>query len=201
VIYGSESGVHVSGHASKEELKLMYNLVRPKYFMPVHGEYRHMVHHARLANDLGLSTDNILVGENGQVFEFVDGGVRSTTRVQAGNVLVDGSSVGDVGNVVLRDRRQLAQDGMIVVVLSVDKETGDLKAGPEVMSRGFVFVKESDELMESVKDVALQALEKCREKSINEWSGIKGQIRDSVGRLVFEKTRRKPVVLPFVQQV
>jgi len=200
VIYGPESGVHVSGHGSVEELKLMYNLVRPKYFMPIHGEFRHLVHHAKLAGDLGLSTDNILLGENGTAFRFGKKGVTRET-VPSGYVLVDGTSVGDVGNTVLRDRRQIAQDGMLVVVIAVDKETGDLVAGPEVMSRGFVFVKEADELMEEVKQKTLSALDRCRSKNINDWAGIKSQIREAVSRHIYEKIRRKPVVMPFVQEI
>ncbi len=201
VIYGPERGVHVSGHGAAEELKLMYNLVRPRFFMPIHGEYRHLVHHAKIVNDLGLSTDNIVVAENGMEIRIGRKGVSRPGRVASGNVLVDGTSVGDVGNVVLRDRRQLAQDGMIVVVIALDKQTGELRVGPEVMSRGFVYVKEADELMEAVKESALGALAKCKEKKITEWAGVKAQIRDAVSRLVFEKTRRKPVVLPFVQEV
>jgi ribonuclease J len=201
VIYGTDSGVHVSGHGSIEELKLMYNLTRPKFFMPIHGEYRHLVHHARLANDLGLSADNILVGENGHVFEFTGDGVVRAARAQSGNVLVDGTSVGDVGNAVLRERRQIALDGMVVIVLSVDKESGDLLSGPEVTSRGFVYVKEADELMESVRQATLTALDRCKERQIRDWAGMKGQIRDHVFRLIYERIRRKPVVLPFIQEI
>jgi len=200
VIYGPETRVHVSGHGSVEELKLMFNLVRPKYFMPIHGEFRHLVHHAGLAGDLGLSTDNILVSENGQALRFGKRGVTRET-VPSGYVLVDGTSVGDVGNTVLRDRRQIAQDGMLVVVIAVDKQTGDLLAGPEVMSRGFVFVKEADELMEEVRQKTLAALDRCRSKNITDWAGIKSQIREAVGRHIYEKIKRKPVVMPFVQEI
>ncbi len=200
VIYGPETRVHVSGHGSVEELKLMYNLVRPKYFMPIHGEFRHLVRHAKMAGDLGLSTDNILVGENGQAIRFGKRGVTRET-VPSGYVLVDGTSVGDVGNTVLRDRRQIAQDGMLVVVIAVDKETGDLLAGPEVMSRGFVFVKEADELMEEVRQKTLAALDRCRSKNITDWAGIKSQIREAVGRHIYDKIKRKPVVMPFVQEI
>lgn len=201
VIYGAESGVHVSGHGSVEELKLMYNLVRPKYVMPVHGEFRHLVHHAKIVNDLGLSTDNIIIAENGMEIRISEKGVTRAGRVQSGNVLVDGTSVGDVGNVVLRERRQLSQDGMVIIVIAVDKQNAEIRAGPDVVSRGFVYAKDSDELMESVKDAALSAITKCREKSITEWMGIKNQIKEQVGRFIFEKTRRKPVVLPFIQEV
>lgn len=201
VIYEKSNGVHVSGHASQEELKLMHNLVRPKFFMPVHGEYRHLVKHASLAESLGMPKENIVIGENGSVIEVSEDSIGINGRVTAGRVLVDGLGVGDVGNIVLRDRRQLSNDGIMIVVVTLDKETCTVIAGPDIVSRGFVYVREAEDLMVEAKERVQQALDKCQENDVTEWSLIKGAIRDNLGKFLFERTRRRPMILPIIMEV
>lgn len=201
VIYEKISGVHVSGHASQEELKLMINLVKPKYFIPVHGEYRHLIHHANLAKEVGIPEENIFIAENGRIIEFTKDGARFSGKVTAGKVLVDGLGVGDVGNIVLRDRKQLAQDGIMIVVVTIDKETTEVVAGPDIISRGFVYVRESEQLIEQAKDIVKQELKKCQEEKITEWSSIKTEVRDALGKFLFEQTRRRPMILPIIMEV
>ncbi|GAQ26203.1 MULTISPECIES: ribonuclease J [Tepidanaerobacter] len=201
VIYEPISGVHVSGHASQEELKLMINLVKPKFFIPVHGEYRHLVHHSRLAEEVGIPQENIFITENGRILEFTKDSCRFAGRVTAGKVLVDGLGVGDVGNIVLRDRRQLSQDGILIVVVAIDKETGEVVSGPDIISRGFVYVRESETLMEQAREKVKQSLKKCHEENISEWSTIKSQVREDLGKLLFEQTRRRPMILPIIMEV
>ncbi|HHT02040.1 MAG TPA: ribonuclease J [Firmicutes bacterium] len=200
VIYGAESGVHVSGHASREELKLLFNLVRPKYFIPIHGEYRHLVHHAALAQEMGIAPENIFVGENGSVFEFSRDKGAITGKVPAGNVLVDGLGIGDVGNIVLRDRRQLSQDGILIVVVAIDKAGQQLLAGPEIVSRGFVYVRESEELLEEAKQRVRAALDEEAD-CVAEWSALKSKLRDVLGQYLYERTRRRPMILPIIMEV
>jgi ribonuclease J len=201
VIYEAISGVHVSGHASQEELKLMLNLIRPKYFVPVHGEYRHLIHHALLAKEVGIPDDNIFIAENGRILEFTEDCAKMSGKVTAGKVLVDGLGVGDVGNIVLRDRKQLSQDGILIVVVTIDKETTEVIAGPDIISRGFVYVRESEELMEQAREKVKQALKKCQEENIREWSTIKSQVREFLGKFLFEQTRRRPMILPIIMEV
>ncbi|MDD4570485.1 MAG: ribonuclease J [Tepidanaerobacteraceae bacterium] len=201
VIYEAISGVHVSGHASQEELKLMLNLVRPKFFIPVHGEYRHLIRHAQLAKEVGVPDENIFIAENGRVLEFTKDTGRMAGKVTAGKVLVDGLGVGDVGNIVLRDRKQLSQDGILIVVVTIDKETTGVIAGPDIISRGFVYVRESEELMEQAREKVKQALKKCQEENIIEWSTIKSQVREYLGKFLFEQTRRRPMILPIIMEV
>lgn len=201
VIYEKSQGIHVSGHASQEELKLIHNLVRPKFFIPVHGEYRHLIKHSQLAQELGMSKDNIFIGENGQVLEFTKDKGAVVGKVTAGNVLVDGFGVGDVGNIVLRDRRQLSKDGILIIVVTMDKAAGCVVAGPDIVSRGFVYVRESEALMEDAKDKVEQALEKCELNNVTEWSVIKSNIRDALGKYLYERTRRRPMILPIIMEV
>lgn len=201
VIYEALSGVHVSGHASQEELKLILNLVRPKYFIPVHGEYRHLVHHAELAKQVGIPDENIFIPENGRIIEFTQDSARLAGKVTSGKVLVDGLGVGDVGNIVLRDRKQLSQDGILIVVVTIDRQTAEVVAGPDIISRGFVYVRESEELMEQARDKVRQALKKCQEEEITEWSTIKSQVRECLGKFLFEQTRRRPMILPIIMEV
>ncbi|MEW6661178.1 MAG: ribonuclease J [Bacillota bacterium] len=201
VIYENFQGVHVSGHGKQEELKLMINLVKPKYFLPIHGEYRMLVRHARLAEELGIPEENVFVIENGQTLEITPKSAQINGKVSAGKVLVDGLGVGDVGNIVLRDRKQLSQDGIVIVVVTLNKETGHVVAGPDVVSRGFVYVRESEELMEEVKEKVRSALEKCEERGVTEWSVIKSSIKDLLGRFLYEKTRRRPMILPIIMEV
>jgi ribonuclease J len=201
VIYESFSGVHVSGHASQEELKLMLNLIKPKFFIPVHGEYRHLIKHAKLAKEVGIPAANIFVAENGQVLEFSKDHGAVTGRVTAGKVLVDGLGVGDVGNIVLRDRKQLSQDGIFIIVVTIDKETGRVVAGPDIVSRGFVYVRESEELLEEAKSRLQAILKQCEEQKTTEWATIKTTVREVVGRFLFERTRRRPMILPIIMEV
>ncbi len=193
VIYGRNKGIHVSGHASQEELKLMHNLVRPKFFIPVHGEYHHLVQHAKIARELGMPKDHIFIAENGSVLEFTKDKGAIVGKVQAGMVMVDGLGVGDVGNIVLRDRRQLSQDGILIVVVTMDRKTCRVVSGPDIVSRGFVYVRESEALMDEAKARVEQALEKCQDEKITEWSTIKSNVRDALGRYLFDKTRRRPI--------
>ncbi len=201
VKYESFSGTHVSGHPSQEELKMMLNLVKPRYFVPVHGEYRHLIKHARLAVETGVPAENVFIAENGHVLEFRKNSARLNGRVTAGRVLVDGLGVGDVGNIVLRDRKQLSQDGILIVVVTIDKDSGLVVAGPDLVSRGFVYVRESEELIEEAREKVKYALQKCEEKGITEWASIKSNVRDAVSKYLYEKTRRRPMILPIIMEV
>ncbi|HEY3425538.1 MAG TPA: ribonuclease J [Negativicutes bacterium] len=205
VIHERSSGIHVSGHASQDELKLMLTLVRPKYFIPVHGEFRMLKNHGMLAEELGIPKENIFVGNNGQVFEFtkeldeVTG--KLAGKVTSGKVFVDGLGVGDIGNIVLRDRSQLSQDGVLIVVVTMDKERGCVVAGPDLVSRGFVYVRESGQLMIEAKQKVKQALATCEAGQITQWAAIKTSIRDVLGKFVYEKTGRRPVILPIIMEI
>ncbi|MBQ6713360.1 MAG: ribonuclease J [Selenomonadales bacterium] len=201
VIYERTSGIHVSGHASQEELKMMHNLIRPKFFIPVHGEYRHLVKHAQIAQDLGMPKENVFIAENGNVLEFTQEKGMIAGKVTAGKILVDGLGVGDVGNIVLRDRRQLSQDGILIIVMTMDKASGTIVAGPDIVSRGFVYVRESEALMEEAREKVKQALDKCEESRISEWSTIKSNVRDALGRYLYERTKRRPMILPIIMEI
>lgn len=201
VIYEKSNGVHVSGHASQEEIKMMHNLVRPRFFMPVHGEYRHLVKHANLAKSLGMPADHIVIVENGSVIELTKSSITINGKVPAGKVLVDGLGVGDVGNIVLRDRRQLSQDGIMIVVVTIDKESCHVVSGPDIVSRGFVYVREAEDLMDEARDKVQAALDRCEENNVSEWSAIKSTVRDSLGRFLFERTRRRPMILPIIMEI
>jgi ribonuclease J len=201
VIYEKSNGVHVSGHASQEEIKLMHNLVRPKYFIPVHGEYRHLIKHANIAKDSGMPKENIVIAENGSVIELSKEGINVAGKIQSGKVLVDGLGVGDVGNIVLRDRRLLSQDGIMIVVVTIDHETYQVVSGPDIVSRGFVYVREAEDLMEEAREKVLSALDRCETNGVTEWSMIKSAIRDSLGRFLYERTRRRPMILPIIMEI
>jgi ribonuclease J len=201
VIYQRESGVHVSGHASREELKLMMTLLRPLWFIPVHGEYRHLVLNGEMAVETGIPEEHVLIGENGTVFELDGGECRIAGRVPAGRVLVDGAGVGDVGNVVMRDRRQLAQDGVLVVALAVDRQSGRVVGGPDISSRGFVYVRESEPLFELARARVQEAVQGRVRNGATDWAGVRGAVREAVGQLLYERTRRRPVVLPLIVEV
>lgn len=201
VVHERESGVHVSGHASQEELKLMHNLVRPKFFIPVHGEYRHLITHAKVAMDLGMPKENIVIADNGAVIELTKTGIGIAGRIPSGKVLVDGLGVGDVGNIVLRDRRQLSQDGIMIVVVTLDSETCAVVAGPDIVSRGFVYVREAEDLMDGAKEKVQLALDKCQDNGVTEWSQIKNAVKDALGKYLYEKTRRRPMILPIIMEV
>ncbi|MCL5677210.1 MAG: ribonuclease J [Firmicutes bacterium] len=201
VIHPPKMLVHVSGHASQEEQKLMINLVRPKFFVPVHGEQRMLVHHAQLAEATGVPRPNILIGENGTVFEFSRDSAAISGKVTAGQTLVDGLGVGDVGNIVLRDRKQLSQDGIVIVVVAMDRNSGLTVSGPDVVTRGFVYVRESEQLMDETKAKVREALDDCEERRITEWSTIKSNVRDALGKFLYDRTRRRPMILPIILEV
>ncbi len=201
VIYEKMYDVHVSGHACQEELKLIMGLTKPKYFIPVHGEQKHLRKHAMLAEGMGIPKDNIFIADNGFVAEINNKSIRNGAPVPAGKVFVDGYGVGDVGSVVLRDRKHLGQDGIIVVTASLDYETGQLIAGPEVVSRGFVYVKEAEELIDKARKVAEKSLENCYYSNITDINAIKGKLRDSVSHFVYEQTKRSPMILPIIMEV
>ncbi len=201
VIYHAVSGVHVSGHGSQEELKLMLNLVRPKYFIPVHGEYRMLKRHSQLAVDTGVDPENIFIVDNGDSIEFQGGKGRLGAKYTAGNVLIDGLGVGDVGNIVLRDRKLLSQDGILVVVVTMSKQDGTILSGPDIISRGFVYVRESEELLEEANKIVTQTLAKLVSENVNEWSSLKNGVRDALGRYLHEQTRRRPMILPIIMEV
>ncbi|WP_312258509.1 ribonuclease J [Romboutsia ilealis] len=201
VIYEDLEDIHVSGHAYKEELKLIHTLVRPKYFMPVHGEYRHLKHHSDLALKLGMDKSNVFTLETGQVLEISQDKAIATEKVHTGVVFVDGIGVGDVGNIVLRDRRDLARDGMVTIVVAINKETYSIVSGPDIITRGFIYARESEDLIKKIKDVAKEEIEICLENNILEWQVLKGRVRKSVEQLLYHKTKRRPSVFPIIMDV
>ena len=201
VIAGRDKKIHVSGHASQEELKLMLELIKPKYFIPVHGEYRMLKTHGDLAVMMGVAKDHVLIGDNGQIFEFSNRSGHKTGHVNAGRVFVDGLGVGDVGNIVIRDRQQLAMEGVVIVVMTLAKGTSHPLAGPDIVSRGFVYVRDSEELIREAHDRVAAVLERCEAGNIREWAVIKSQVRDTLSRYLYEKTRRRPMILPIIMEV
>ena len=201
VVYSSLEAIHVSGHACQEEQKLILALAKPKYFIPVHGEYRQLIAHSETAQSMGVEKDNIIMMSNGRILEINDEGAEFTSSVQSGRVLVDGLGVGDVGNIVLRDRQHLSQDGLIVIVLTMDASTGEVVAGPDVISRGFVYVKESENLMDDVKSVVRHEIKKCEERGIRDWATIKSAARENLRDYIFMKTKRNPMIIPIIMEV
>ena len=201
VIYEDLEDIHVSGHAYKEELKLIHTLVKPKYFMPVHGEYRHLKHHSDLALKLGMDKSNVFTLETGQVLEISQDKAIATEKVHTGVVFVDGIGVGDVGNIVLRDRRDLARDGMVTIVVAINKETYSIVSGPDIITRGFIYARESEGLIKKIKDVAKEEIEICLENNIIEWQVLKSGVRKSVEQLLYHKTKRRPSVFPIIMEV
>ena len=201
VIYESMYDVHVSGHACQEELKIIHRLVRPKFFIPVHGEQKHLRKHADLAEFLGMDRKNIFIGDVGSTVEINEDYMKEIAPVPAGKVFVDGLGVGDVGSIVLRDRKHLGQDGLIIIVASLDVYDGHVISGPDVVSRGFVYVRESEQLLEEVRKMALDILEDCADNNIHEWGIIKNRIKDEISKLIAQRTRRAPMILPILQEV
>ncbi len=201
VIYKSLAEIHVSGHACQEELKLMQCLVKPKYFIPVHGEYRHLKQHGELAISLGMPEANVMIPENGGVIEVTRNSIRKNGTVTAGQVFVDGLGVGDVGNIVLRDRKHLSQDGILTVVVTLSKENNSIIAGPDIISRGFVYVRESEGLMDEAKDIVKDVLRECEESNITDWASLKSKVRDELRSYLYEKTKRKPMILPIIMEI
>ncbi|OWA33817.1 ribonuclease J [Saccharibacillus sp. O16] len=202
VIYsGSNKGVHVSGHGSQEELKLMLNLMRPKFFIPIHGEYRMLRKHAQLGESVGVEPDNIFLIDIGDTVEIQNGEARKAGKVPSGNVLIDGLGVGDVGNIVLRDRKLLSQDGILVVVVTLSKQDGRIVSGPDIISRGFVYVRESEGLLDEANRVVTSTLQRLMSENVNEWASLKSGVKDSLGRFLFDQTRRRPMILPIIMEV
>lgn len=201
VVYEKSEGLHVSGHACQEELKIIHGLLKPKFFLPVHGERRHLQLHARLAQTMGMNPRNIHTGELGNVFELSARSCKIAGSVTAGKVFVDGTGVGDVGSVVLRDRKHLAQDGMVVVCANLSAQDGSIITGPDIISRGFIYVKESDELMNELRDVALDAIERCQRKHVRDWSAVKAAIKNDVSGFLYKTTKRNPMILPIIMEI
>lgn len=201
VVYEALAEVHVSGHACQEELKLIHTLVKPKYFIPVHGEHRHLKIHADLSHSLGTPRENIFILDNGQTLEFTKDSANIGPSVQSGNILVDGLGVGDVGNIVLRDRKHLSEDGLIVIVVTMSKQDGAVIAGPDIISRGFVYVRESEDLMEEARGVVKKVLDECEKKKITDWATLKSNIREALRDYIYEKIKRNPMILPIIMEV
>ena len=201
VVYSSLEAVHVSGHACQEEQKLIIALAKPKYFIPVHGEYRQLIAHSETAQSMGIDKENIIMMSNGRVLEINEDKAELTSVVPSGRVLVDGLGVGDVGSIVLRDRQHLSQDGLIVIVLTMDSSTGEVVAGPDVISRGFVYVRESENLMDDVKSVVRHEIRKCEERGIRDWSTIKSAVRQNLRDYIFMKTKRNPMIIPIIMEI
>ena len=192
---------HVSGHACREEIKLLYTLVRPKYAIPVHGEYRHLKAQAALVKELGYSSENIFILSSGDVLELDEESAQVVGKVPAGSVYVDGLGVGDVGNIVIRDRQHLAEDGILIVVMALESVSNQLVSGPDIVSRGFVYVRESDELLDEARSLVMDLMDRFQERNISDWGKIKTTIRDTLSDYLWKKTKRRPMILPIIMEV
>lgn len=201
VIYESLSEIHVSGHAYQEEHKLMLSLLKPKFFIPVHGEVKHLLKHAEVAQRMGIPKNNIFLLENGACLEMNETEAHRVKDVESGQVLIDGLGIGDVGNIVLRDRKHLSEDGLIIAIIAMNKKTGEMVSGPDIISRGFVYVRESTDLMNDVRNTVSKSVENCKQSNVKEWSAIKSQIRDDLRNFIFKKTRRNPMILPIIMDI
>ena len=201
VVYEKSEGLHVSGHACQEELKIIHGLVKPRFFLPIHGEQRHLQIHSKLAQAMGMNPKNIFIGEIGSVFELTAKSCKLKGTVTAGKVFVDGTGVGDVGSVVLRDRKHLAEDGMIVVCVNLSAEDGSIITGPDIITRGFIYVKESEQLMDALQNVAAEAIERCQRKNIRDWSAIKSTIKNDLSGYLYKTTKRNPMILPVISEI
>ena len=192
--------VHVSGHACQEEIKLIYSLVKPKYAIPIHGEYRHLTAQKHIVEDLGIPKENIFILASGNVLEMDENSAQVTGSVQTGAILVDGLGVGDVGNIVLRDRQHLAEDGIMIVVMTLERHSNVVLAGPDIVSRGFVYVRESEDLMEHAKEVVENALDSCLDRNITDWGKIKNVVKDALSDFLWKRTKRSPMILPIIME-
>ena len=201
VVYEKSEGLHASGHACREELKIIHGLVRPKFFLPVHGEQRMLQIHSKLAQSMGMNPRNIVISQIGSTIELSARTCKLGNPVPAGQVFVDGTGVGDVGAVVLRDRKHLAEDGMIVVCVNLSAEDGSVITGPDIITRGFVYVKESDELMDDLREVAMEAIERCQRKRVRDWSAIKSAIKNDLSGYLYKTTKRNPMILPIIMEI
>jgi ribonuclease J len=201
VIYERMYDVHVSGHACQEELKLMMGLVKPKYFIPVHGEQKHLQRHASLGVAMGIAKENIYIGNIGDRIELSQDSIKFVNNVTAGAVYVDGIGVGDVGNIVLNDRKHLSKDGIIIVVATIDSSNGYVVSGPDIVSRGFVYVKENEALMNSARDLACRVIDENYDSKCHDWNSVKTKLREEISRLMYEKTKRSPMILPIFMEI
>ena len=201
VVYEKMYEVHVSGHACQEELKMMLSLVKPQYFIPVHGEQKHLKKHAMLAHAVGIPDENVLICELGDSVDVSHRSIKKTGKVQAGRVLVDGYGVGDVGSVVLRDRKHLGEDGLIIVAATVDTANGEVLSGPEVVSRGFVYVRDAEPLIDEIRELAGDVLDECMSRRIRDWNTIKNRLRDELSKYLYERTKRSPMILPIIMDI
>ncbi len=201
VVYERMYEIHVSGHANQEELKMMLGLIKPKYFVPVHGEQKHLQKHKELAEKMGIPSENIIITDIGRTIELSEDEMKISGTVPAGHVFVDGIGVGDVGNVVMRDRKRLAEDGIITIVVAMDSASGEVVSGPDIITRGFVYVRESEDLIMDSQEAAMWAIENCLENDIRDWSTIKQRVRDEVSHVVYDKTKRSPMILPIIMEV
>jgi ribonuclease J len=201
VVYDQMADVHVSGHACREELRLMFNLTKPKYFIPVHGEYRHLYMHAQLAREMGVEAENVFVADIGDIVELTCHQGKINGSVPAGSVMVDGLGIGDIGNVVLKDRRLLSQDGLAVVVIALQKKSGKLLAGPEIISRGFVYMRESEELISEARNLLQPIAASFEQHSQSDWATIKNSLRAALREYLYDKTKRNPVILPIIVEI
>ena len=201
VVYEKSEGLHVSGHACQEELKIVHGLVKPRFFIPVHGEQRHLQLHSKLAQSMGMNPRNIHIGEIGTVFELTAKTCKEAGTVTAGKVFVDGSGVGDVGSVVLSGRKRLAEDGMVVVCVNLSSQDGSVITGPDIITRGFIYVKESEQLMEELKEVALEAIMRCQRKRSLDWSTVKSAIKNDLSGYLYKTTKRNPMILPVIMEI
>jgi ribonuclease J len=201
VVYESMYEVHVSGHACQGETKILMGLVKPKYYIPVHGEQKHLQKSAEIAKSMGIPQENIFIGNIGNTLELTPDSMKQVEDVPAGRILVDGLGVGDVGSVVLRDRKHLAEDGLLVIVCTIDAMSGSIASGPDIVSRGFVYVRESEELMEEARKLVTETVERCAQEHIRDWSTIKLRVRDGLSRFLYQRTRRSPMILPIIMEV
>ena len=201
VIYKSIEEIHVSGHACEQELKLIHSILKPKYFVPVHGEYKHLRKHILIAEEVGLEKEKSFILENGDVLSLSRKSACIAKKVQAGNILVDGSGVGDVGNIVLRDRKNLSRDGIINVIVAIEKESHAIVGGPDIITRGFVYVRESEELVNEIKQISYESIQKSIDNNVFKWSEIKNNIRSDIGSFIYSKTKRKPIIVPIIMEV
>ena len=201
VIYKSIEEIHVSGHACEQELKLLQSILKPKYFVPVHGEYKHLRKHILIAEEVGLEKGKSFILENGDVLSLNRKSATISGKVQAGNILVDGIGVGDVGNIVLRDRKNLSKDGIINIIVAIEKETKTIASGPDIVTRGFIYVRESEELVNQIKEISYDSIQTSIDKNIFKWSEIKNNIRNDVGSFIYSKTKRKPIIVPIIMEV
>ena len=201
VVYDKLEGLHVSGHACQEELKIMHALLHPRFFIPLHGEQRHLQAHARLAQSMGMDAKNIFISDIGKVLELTKATCKWGGTVPAGKILVDGTGVGDVGSVVLRDRKHLSEDGLVIIVATVDSKTGKVLAGPDLVSRGFVYVRENESLMDGAQSIVENALDRCVDEHVRDWNSVKTRVREALSSYIYRRTKRSPMILPILMEV